>query len=289
MADRSKYTRATQIFSEGTELVIEDDLVIWLQALNPFEQQDARDAAATARSRLVLALNEHGSDELARYESTLSSMEKAELVDFLVGSKQGEVLLEVTDAIEHDPEWSERMAILEQQDDILAMPESAEERKLLDTYGQEYVAEVTSRVDYELKLLAQRFEKMTDEERRAEFRRVWIERRGGERGIEEYRLKEHFYTARVCEAIKAPDGTFDHSECDHRQRVWVSEEEVRHLPAGLREALDERLRELAMAPKGRSGSGSLQPSSASSATPSAGVGSTPSTRGEASRRHRGTS
>lgn len=275
---REKYIRATALFSQGTELELEEDLVIWLQVLNPFELEDAKGAASAARSRLVLALQEHGSDELARYEAMLSEMSEDELVELLIQAKHGETLLEVTDAIENDPEWAERMNLIEREEEIRALPDTAEERKLLEGYEVEYITEVQQRMDYELKMLKAHYDGLTPEQRRTEFRRFWIDRRGGERAMEEFRLKEHFYAARVCDAVKRPDGTFDHKPCDHGIRVWETEGEVRHLPDELRNAIDAKLRELTMSPKGRSGSDNPRDSSESSPTPSEPAASTPSTR-----------
>lgn len=287
---REKYRKLTSLYSKGTEVPIEDDLVIWVEALNPFELEDAKASAQAAKSRLVLALDEHGSEELIKFEGYIAEMDRDQLIDVLVNARAGEILVDVTNEIEDDPEWNDRMALLEQEDELKARPADDAERKLLEQYSREYVEEVSSRLDYETKRLKREFEGYPDEDLRKEFRRIWIERRGGDRGLEEYRLKEHFHAARVCDAVKRPDGSWEHESCDHSIRVWETEEEVRHLPDEVRELLDEALEGLNMSPKELSDSDSPASSSPPSPSPSEGEeASRPSTPTATSGRRRGSS
>lgn len=53
---RSKYRRLPDLYTVGTELVLKDGTVLWMQVLNPFEQDEAKLDAQAARARLVLAL-----------------------------------------------------------------------------------------------------------------------------------------------------------------------------------------------------------------------------------------
>ena len=287
---REKYRRLTSLYSKGTEVPIEDDLVIWVEALNPFELEDAKSAAQSAKSRLVLALDEHGSDELIKFEGYVAEMDREQLIDVLVNTRSGEVLVDVTNEIENDPEWNERMTILEQEDELKARPKDDAERKLLEDYSKQYVDEVSKRLEYESKRMRREYDGWPDEDLRKEFRKFWIERRGGDRGLEEYRLKEHFYAARVCDGVERPDGSWDHDSCDHSLRVWETEEEVRHLPDEVRELLDEALQGLNMTPKEPSDSDSRPSSSPQSPSPSEEEeGSSPSTPAKTSGRPRGSS
>lgn len=287
---REKYRRLTSLYSKGVEVEIEDDLVIWVEALNPFELEDAKSAAQAAKSRLVLSLEEHGSDEMTRFEGYISELGRDQLIDVLINARSGELLVQVSDEIDNDPDWNDRMAVLEREDDLKARTPEDSERKLLEQYSREYLEEMNTRLDYEGKRLKRDLEGYPDEDLRKEFRKFWVERRGGDRALEEFRLKEHFYAARICDGVKRPDGTFDHSTCDHSIRVWETEEEVRHLPDEVRDLLDEALQGLNMSPKEPSDSDSRESSSPPSASPSEeGEASKPSTRKATSGARRGSS
>jgi hypothetical protein len=285
---RSKYKRVTNLFTPGIELEVEEGLVIWVQILNPYEVDDARGAAQAAKARMVLALEEYGSDEFVKYESYLQSLSRNDLIELIVDSKAGDILVEITDAIEIDPDWSERMAVLEREDELIARPVEDAERKLLEQYSREYIDEVAERMEYERKRLTAEVSQLDQTQLVEEYRKLWIDRRGGDRALEEYRLKEHYYAARVCDAFRAPDDSWDHTGCDHSIRVWETEEEVRHLPDQMREMLDQAIQEVTMSPKERSDSGSRQGSSASSPPPSEGEASPRSGPTAMSRARRGT-
>jgi hypothetical protein len=286
---RGKYKRVSALFAQGTELEMDEDLVIWVQVLNPFEQQDAKAAAQAAKARMVLALQEFGSDELVKYESYLLNLDRNGLVELIVDAKGGDTLVTITDELSSDPEWTERLSLMEEEEELIARPPQDEERKLLDQYSREYVAEVSSRMEYERKRLLAETSQLEDEQIHEEFKRLWIERRGGDRALEEYRLREHFYCARVCDGIRRPDGSYDHARCDHSVRVWETEEEVRHLPDEVRMLLDEAMQEVTMDPKERSDSASPETSSESSPPPSAAAASPPFTPTVKRRRPPGTS
>ncbi len=52
---RAKYRRVP-LYTVGTELVLKDGTVLWLQVMNPFERDEAQRDAQLARTRLVMAL-----------------------------------------------------------------------------------------------------------------------------------------------------------------------------------------------------------------------------------------
>ncbi len=54
---RAKYRRVPEPYTVGTELVLKDGVVLWLQVMNPFERDEAQRDAQLARTRLVMALS----------------------------------------------------------------------------------------------------------------------------------------------------------------------------------------------------------------------------------------
>jgi hypothetical protein len=122
-ANRSKYKRLPDLYVVGKELVFKEDVVMWLQALNPFQMDEARHDAQVARSRIVMALkSEHGSDERSKVTASLFEDGRDAAVLRLVEAKVGEKILEVVAAIQNDPDWKERLEIQERADDIRATP-----------------------------------------------------------------------------------------------------------------------------------------------------------------------
>ena len=278
MASRAKYKRVVDLYVEGTELVTRDEgLVIWMQALNPFEQQEARDAAQAARARIVLALEEYGSDEFAKFEARFKGDGREEVIEQIAERRANMKLPRMVEKIASDPDWHETIDILERSDDILAKPPTDPEQKLLEEMNLKYMREINARLDDELTYQRRLLEGMSDEDLREEFKSLWIEMQGNDRAAGEYRLVEAWLAARVCDAVKNEDGTWDHGECDHSLRVWDEKREVRDLPESLQTQLAEVMANVNMTPIEAKDSRRPGSSSDSSPQPSAEAESTPST------------
>lgn len=277
--NRSKYKRLPDLYVVGKELVFKDDVVMWLQALNPFQMDEARHDAQVARSRIVMALkSEHGSDERSKVTASLFEDGREAAVQRLVEAKVGEKILEVVAAIQNDPDWKERLEIQERGEDIRATPKDEAEIKLLEQIEGEYVNEVVSRQETERDYYLQHYGAMDEAALTEAYIDWYVERRGSTVAMAEYALTEAWYGSRVCDGKLTEDG-WDHSGCDHHQMLaFDSKAEVRELPEGIQQMIADGLRELNMTVREAKNSPRQGSSSESSPLPSAPAASTPSTQ-----------
>lgn len=274
---RAKYKRVPDLYVAGTEVVLKDGSAVWMQVLNPFQIDEARHDAQVARSRLVMALKEHGGDEMAFVESTLwvDGIEGAR--KRVVDSRSGESLLKVVSEIRNDPDWTERMDILDRTDEEGRALEPAE-KTLLSKIQAEYVELVQKRLQDEEDFLTRQYADADEETLKQEYIRLYIERRGNDLASAEYRIVEIWYGARVCEGVQLAEGQWSHDACEgHQIQVFETKAEVRALPTDLGDALGDALSSLAMSLRDAKDLARLASSSGSSRQPSEGEASTPST------------
>lgn len=276
---RAKYKRLPDLYVAGTEVVLKDGTVMWLQVLNPFEIDEARHDAQVARSRLVMALQQHGSDEMRFVESQLYQDGIEEARKRLVQAKTNETLIKTVDSIRDDPEWTERLEILNRSDDDAPLEDV--EKQLLEKTQGEYLAEITKRIQDEEDWLTRQYADATTETLKEEYTKLYIERRGNDLAAAEFRVVEIWYGARVCEGVQGEDGTWSHDACEsHQLRIFDTKAEVRSLPAELGNLLGEAYDALSMSQRDAKDLARPASSSDSSRRPSAPEESTPSTPDE---------
>jgi hypothetical protein len=132
---------------QGTEVVLKDGTVLWMQVPNPFERDEATHDGQVARSRLVMAVREHGSDELAKVKGCCCIDGPARAVDRLVDAAASDIYVKAVQSIQNDPDWKERLEIREPADELLARPAEDSERRLLVQLNNDYL-KASSTQDY---------------------------------------------------------------------------------------------------------------------------------------------
>lgn len=292
MVSRDKYRKLSELYVQGTELEIEidgEELVIYMRALNQLEVEEARSAAQAARSRMVLALRDRGSEERSKFDATFAMEGREEIIDQIAHGEANAMLPKIMGQVQDDtdPEWQEKMEVLERHESL--SPPNKEEEELIARINTEFFQRVRDELDLEVGSAKARLERMDDEALRERFHDFWIDRRGNEHAMAEYRIVEFYYAARVCDGVKNADGEWDHSACEqHRMRVWETREEVRELGDEMHAVLGQAMDGLNMSVREGKGLGSRPASSDSSQSTAEPEGSTPSTE-ETSEKHPGTS
>lgn len=276
---RGKYRRVSDLYVDGTELVLEGDVVIWLQVLNAYEIEEARGDAQAARARLVLALRSEDSDEVAKVHARYEEDGRSIAIETLVEARSERALPKVIDAIHNDPEWTERLEIVARADgDDDDRPPSEEEQKVIEDINLAYVKAVQEGLDDERSWLRSRFEAMDDDQLKGEYVDLYIDRRGTEVAVNEYKLAEVYRGARACDAVRDDEGNWSHRGCEgHRMRAFESKQEVRELPDRLQQAIFDAYTDLSMDLRTAKNSDRQGSSSDSSPLPSEPEESTPST------------
>jgi hypothetical protein len=279
---RSKYKRIPELYVQGTELVFKDGTVMWLQVLNPFEADEARHDAQVARSRIVMALkSEHGSPERMKAEAAFWGDGRDSSIERMADAKASEKLLEITENIRSDPEWKERLEVLDRSEELIIRPPEDVERAYLDATNTEYLTEINRRLDEERAFHRMRLTALVDVELIEDYIDLYIDRRGGELAMAEYALTQMWYAARACEGVQLDDGAWDHGACEgHQVQVFERKAEVRGQPEDLQDLISDGLRALEMTVREAKNSARQGSSSASLPLPSEPAESTPSTSTE---------
>lgn len=274
---KGKYKRVTDLYVQGAELPLEDGSVIWMQVLNPFERDEAIHDAQVARSRFVLAMKEDGAERL-KVEAKREESGRDAFIKDLAGLRTDEKLTEVINAIQDDPDWKERLDVIQRTDpDNAANPLTQEELMFLAKVQGEYIQEIYARQETENQYLVRHYEAMNEKDLLEEYLEMWLQRRGGALAQGEYLLTEMWFGARCCNALKDDDGNYSHRTCDHSERVFESKNEVRGLPEQLQLMMRDALNAVAMSVRDAKNSDRQGSSSDSSLLPSEPAESTPST------------
>lgn len=242
---RAKYRRLPDLYVAGTEVVLKDDQVVWMQVLNPLQADEARHDAQVARSRLVMALKKHGGDEMAFVEAALWQDGLNGARDRVVESKANGVLMRIVDELRNDSDWTERLEIINRVDEG-DEPREKIELELLSSVQSEYIDEVQKRIKSEEDYLREKYKAAGEDELREEYAKLYIDRRGGEMAAAEFRVVELWYGARVCDGVQTEDG-WNHDKCEsHALQLFETKAEVRQLPAELSDLFSKGLEDLAM-------------------------------------------
>lgn len=280
--DRSRYRRLMDLYVTGTEVELLDGSVLWMQVLNPFERDEATHDAQVARARVALALREPDSEEMAKVRSIFAELGPDACIQQLLETKRVTVSAQCADEMRVEEEWRETSDLL-MRATSLATTATPEELEVLARAANRYMEELTKRVTAQLDHEQHEYEQLGTDALRDEYEEWWLERRGGEVALAEYKLTEMWLASRACAGVKGPDGAYDHGACDgHRVRVFDSKDEVRGLPQSLQEVLLEGLAKLEMSERDARFSRRQGSSSASSPLPSVEEESTRSTPTEVS-------
>lgn len=233
MSNKSRYKRLTDLFTVG-EVVQPDPedpgALLWVQKLNGFELDESRKEAQVVRARTVLALRQEGSDEVNALTDAVSRLDKDRLIAGIVSSLYTKHVGEASAAIAADPEWAERMDIMERTDRN-AVPE--DERRVVDKINADYLDTLNQKILDLDKAERERLEDEDDEAVRRAYIDSFIESRAAAVFLREMRYVECFYGVRMCDAKqKDPENgnyDWDHKECSH-ERLYDDIEEARQMP-----------------------------------------------------------
>jgi hypothetical protein len=263
----SRFRRLTDLFVNGRPVALTDGTYLWVQALNSYQRDECVSDAQVARSRLVMALREKGSERLkieGKYYETGRDDMIRDLATHRATAKMGSYIEEMR----ADPDWKERMEILMRTDESdTATPLTHEEISLLATINQAIMDELNRRESEEVAFLIQSFAKLEDAEIIDEWTEDWLENRGSEIAQGEYRLTEIWYATRWCAAVPIGSDDLDHSPCDgHQQKVFETRQHVREVGTELTTLILDALNALNVVGSDPKDSDSQESSSRSSPT-----------------------
>lgn len=274
MADRSRYKRLEALYRRGQVIEFPDGTVMWVQAMNPLEADNAREEASTARARLVMALKEIGSDAQTKAVYEFSVLPKSVAVDSIIASQQTRWLAQADDKLRDDPEWKEKLEIMDRRDALQGRPMEDSERQLVNQITEQYLSEVYRRVGDDADFERERLMASSDDEVRERWLELYQAQRGDQAAFTEHQATAAWYGARVCDARRADDdsdpahviGEWDHGKCgNHADLVYTDKLEYRSAPQEVQNAVTVALIDLNMSAREAKNSASAETSSDSSA------------------------
>lgn len=263
---KEKYRRLEELYTTGKTVELGQDLVMFLQVLNPFERQEARNAAQTARTRHIMAYQEHGQSDRDRLEASFFAEGREGAIDKLLDLQMQQEMVKILDEIHDDPEWSDYLEVMDRSEELMAREPDDVERKFLDEANYKYVKEVQKRMEAERTSKRAALERLDDAELKRQYSSAFLERRGDEVALAEYQIVQLAYGVRDCDAAKNENGIWDHSGCSH-ERIY-SKDEIRALPDELYNILSDAMDNLTLSVREGKGSGRQTSSSGSSPLPS---------------------
>lgn len=279
--------RVTDLFIEGTERYLGNDehgkpTLIWVNKLNSFETEEARRDGMVRRGERIMQLAKEDSPERLALAANVDNWSMSELAEARLGQVTEEIYMQVLNDLEAEKEWQERLAMIRRLptllDDQNAPPDDPRRTQLEDLMT-EYLQEIARR---QTALQQERLAELAEMEREAleaAFYDGWRQRASLDEYMAEKAITELFYAIRDCVATERgqdPDGKrlWDHTDCNHAQRLMDQRSQVRALPERVIEIAQDALESINVtqreagnlaAPASSSGS-SEQPSEAGAST-----------------------
>lgn len=282
----AKFHRVTDLFIEGKEVVLEESetepVLVWVNKLNAFEQDEARRDGNVGRARGTLALDDPESPESQSFEGNLGVAEKDVLIRALIQLRTNEFYIAALDDIRTKDEWKDKVDLVERGLTLSAdhpQGPTDEEReqfdKLLTKYDERVIELSETRAEqYRQDLLQEEIPEL-----KKRYLSSYRESVGTQGFLTEYRVSELFFALRDCVAsTKDDNGRWDHKDCaGHRQRLLEARSDVKGMPDALLALVRDALTDISMTPRDAGNSDAPASSSASSERPSAAADSTLST------------
>ncbi len=246
MGNRSKYKKVTDLYRRGAEVVFEDGTVMYLQAMNPFEVDDARRAASVAKARLALSVSRVGSEEHDMVMSNVEAAGAESAIKDMLNAKAQEHFMSALFETQVDEDWKERWEVIERSEEIEKFDEDHPERKTLAIISEEFFQEVHRRQTDLQDMYRGDLEALTHEELVETYSEEWVTKRGQARALDAYNRAELLTVCRNCDAtVPAGDEKFDHSACDHSMKAF-EDADLADIPEEMYQLIQEGIERLSM-------------------------------------------
>jgi len=266
--DRLK--RITDLFVEGDVLVLGDDesgtpVVIWVNKLNSFEDEECRRDGLAARAERLLMLTENH-PEIVNISIQMDKWSHDDLVEQAARQKYDEDYLLSLDDIESEEAWREKLDYLRRMDTIhndANLPDDDPRRTEYVKWNEDYYKRLRELADKRQEERRQALTGMSVEDVRSQFLEDVKQRLSMDTFMEERKITEIFFSARDCQGTRVED-RWDHSACNHRVRLIPNRSEVRSLPEDVIRKIVDKLSEVTVDRRTAGNSDAPASSSASS-------------------------
>jgi hypothetical protein len=233
--------RVTELFVVGKEIELGVDeidgrpVLIWVQKLNAFEEEESRQDGLAARGMKLRELSNPDSPDMAAVERQLAGCGYLELQEILLDHFADEDRGSAKNDVDSTEEWNERLPEIQRYSELLD-DDSVDEADSRRTQFKELWDEYQVAIEEALK--KRRADRRSDLRTQTEeqIREQLIERIRGLMGamafLEAKRVTEVFFALRDCRAIPSKDSSkpWNHTSCMH-PRLMPKRADVRDLPA----------------------------------------------------------
>lgn len=250
MGNKTRYKHLSDLYVQGTELIFNNEMVMWLQVLNSFELEDLKKDAIVARNRFVMAIKEIGSPEYIEAGDVFNSEPREAVTLWILSKKENKLATEALNSIKDDAEWKDRIDIINRTDDLKEVKEDSPEyllwEKINAELNEEYFARLKEETDYE----EEQLNRLSIEDLKEEYLDCWIDTRGDAEYQATYRIHEVYFAARVCNSDIPVEGEFGpdaHKDCNgHKEKIYDDTRDIYDLPDKLFQEIRLKLDELAV-------------------------------------------
>lgn len=288
MLDRLR--RVTDLFVEGAEafLGLDDDgvpVVIWVNKLNSFEVEEARQDGIVARGMALMQLSKEDNSERAALIGAMIEWSDDEVISGLVDQKSEHLYIDVLNDMEADEDWKERLTILRRLPELLRDADAATDdprRTQLYDLQTEYLEEMRVRREKAEAEARREFDGMTREELEKAYFDNWSNRNSLDEFMAARRVTELFFAMRDCRATQESERDLDghirwnHSTCDHSKRLLNERSQVKSLPEGVLAKVSQVIEDITVNGRDSGNSDAPQSSSGSAGQQSEPEASSPS-------------
>jgi hypothetical protein len=280
--DRLK--RITDLFVEGRELNLGDDetgtpVLVWINKLNSFEDEDARRDGMAARTERILSLTDDN-PEMRMLRDQMLTWDNEKLSDYTGQQHYDEDYMLAMDDIDAEEEWTDRLEYLRRGPtlhDDADLPEDDPRRQDFEKVQAEYFTHMGELAKKRQAERAKDYAKLSRTELEEKYIEMTKNRMAMEVFLEERRVTELYFAARDCQGTRVGPNEFEHSKCDHRKRLLADRKEVRMLPSDAITKMVNLLGDVTVERRAAGNSGALVTSSESLEQPNQQEASAPST------------
>jgi hypothetical protein len=228
-----RLSRITDLFLEGKEMDFGVDadgspILVWVNKLNSFEEEEARRDGSAARSLRMLGLSDDNA-EVLEARSELAELSRTELVQIIAAQNFDEDYLLAVDDVESDDEWKEKLNAMRMAFLVDDIPEDDPRFEQATKLNTEYLAAISDAAGKRQAERQAECQVLDLTELSDLFIKNWKTKVGLAEFFAEQRVTQLFYSLRDCQASVENDGKWNHSRCKHT-RLLTERSQVRALP-----------------------------------------------------------
>lgn len=261
--------RVTDLFVEGVELPMgaESDgtpVVIWINKLNSFEQEEVRRDAVAKRGMRIATLSNEDNPELIALQATIKDWSSEQLAQARVNQLGNDLYLQGINLVEGDAKMREKVDLVRRAPELLqGVPQDDEQWKTVQQAQRDYMKAIQGAVKQLTDERLEDLKQVDDTALEDDYIEAWRQAQSVDVFVEQTRIGQLYHAMRDCVATRL-GGKWDHSKCDHSSKLLESPADARALPEEIIRKASDKLDEITVGPRDSGNSDAPASSSASS-------------------------